>query len=173
MILERVSPNGVSISYRCANCSKSNTVPAATDDIYDVVDNWQTCECLQEEFVTFHQSLCLSHFCEEFSGVNDGEFDPILDQVRKDWNAAEIEATTITFETHAPKMSYETKVREHISAELRRRIWVRDGGICVECSSPNNLQFDHVIPVSKGGATSEDNLQLLCQTCNLRKSNRI
>ena len=35
------------------------------------------------------------------------------------------------------------------------------------------LEFDHIIPISLGGATSEDNLQILCRACNQKKSNRI
>ena len=35
------------------------------------------------------------------------------------------------------------------------------------------LHIDHIIPVSKGGKTECDNLQTLCSTCNLKKSNKI
>jgi 5-methylcytosine-specific restriction endonuclease McrA len=59
--------------------------------------------------------------------------------------------------------------REPISRELRRAVWERDGGRCVECANDFELQFDHVIPVALGGATSEQNLQLLCAPCNQAK----
>jgi 5-methylcytosine-specific restriction endonuclease McrA len=39
----------------------------------------------------------------------------------------------------------------------------------VACGAEHDLQFDHVIPVSWGGATSAGNLQLLCEECNRRK----
>lgn len=52
-------------------------------------------------------------------------------------------------------------------------VYKRDGGRCVYCGSTENLQLDHIIPFSKGGATTVENLQLLCQKCNLEKSNKI
>lgn len=59
--------------------------------------------------------------------------------------------------------------REPIPRELRRIVWERDGGRCVECEGGFELQFDHVIPVVLGGATSVENLQLLCGPCNRAK----
>jgi hypothetical protein len=52
-------------------------------------------------------------------------------------------------------------------------VWKRDEGKCVRCGSTKDLQFDHIIPVSKGGSSTEDNVQILCQTCNLKKSDNI
>jgi len=35
------------------------------------------------------------------------------------------------------------------------------------------LEFDHIIPVAKGGANTIDNVQILCRRCNGQKSDRI
>jgi hypothetical protein len=48
---------------------------------------------------------------------------------------------------------------------VRRAVFERDGGKCVECGSTFDLQYDHVIPVALGGATTVENLQLLCGDC--------
>ena len=63
--------------------------------------------------------------------------------------------------------------RPPIPREVVDAIYRRDGGRCVYCGSTENLQLDHIIPFSKGGSTAIENLQLLCQKCNLEKSNHI
>jgi hypothetical protein len=63
--------------------------------------------------------------------------------------------------------------REPIPQEVQDKVWNRDGGRCVKCGGNENLEFDHIIPYSKGGATTYRNLQLLCQKCNREKSNNI
>ena len=52
-------------------------------------------------------------------------------------------------------------------------VYHRDGCRCVMCGSTENLQLDHIIPFSEGGANTVENLQVLCQRCNLKKSNKI
>jgi hypothetical protein len=64
-------------------------------------------------------------------------------------------------------------VRVPIAGELRRAVFERDGGRCVECGSNFDLQYDHVLPVALGGATTVENLQLLCADCNRRKSDSL
>lgn len=63
--------------------------------------------------------------------------------------------------------------RVPIPSELRRAVFERDGGRCVECGSNFDLQYDHVLPVALGGATTLENLQLLCADCNRRKSDSL
>jgi 5-methylcytosine-specific restriction endonuclease McrA len=60
-----------------------------------------------------------------------------------------------------------------IPSDVRRAVFERDGGKCVACDSNFDLQYDHVLPVSLGGATTVENLQLLCADCNRRKSNAL
>jgi hypothetical protein len=63
--------------------------------------------------------------------------------------------------------------REPIPAEIRRAVFTRDGGRCVECGSNFDLQYDHILPVTLGGATTVGNLQILCADCNRRKSDSL
>jgi 5-methylcytosine-specific restriction endonuclease McrA len=60
--------------------------------------------------------------------------------------------------------------RTPIPREVRYAVWERDGGQCAQCGATFDLQYDHIIPVSKGGATSVANLELLCGTCNRAKA---
>jgi hypothetical protein len=59
--------------------------------------------------------------------------------------------------------------RAPIPRALRLAVWQRDGGRCVDCAGDFDLQYDHVIPLALGGATSLENLQLLCAGCNRDK----
>jgi hypothetical protein len=68
------------------------------------------------------------------------------------------------------RQNYELRYsREVISPEVQKFVWQRDNGRCVKCGSQERLEFDHVIPVSKGGSNTARNLQLLCEHCNRSK----
>ena len=59
--------------------------------------------------------------------------------------------------------------RERIPPEVKRAVWERDEGACVECGRTSALEYDHVIPHSLGGSSTIRNLQLLCAPCNQSK----
>jgi 5-methylcytosine-specific restriction endonuclease McrA len=60
-----------------------------------------------------------------------------------------------------------------ISQNVKDKVWNRDDGVCTQCGENKNLEFDHIIPFSKGGANTYRNIQLLCQPCNRSKSDHI
>lgn len=57
-----------------------------------------------------------------------------------------------------------------------KRIWKRDKGICYLCGCPvdkNDVHYDHVTPLSRGGTHSEDNLRVTHARCNLIKGTKL
>lgn len=60
----------------------------------------------------------------------------------------------------------------HVSPALRAKIMARDGQQCRECGATEDLEIDHLTPVSRGGESIEENLQVLCRPCNRRKRTR-
>jgi hypothetical protein len=80
---------------------------------------------------------------------------------------------SVLFKTVEAPLPFEQTTRTPIPEAVRTEVWRRDRGRCVQCGTNQNLQFDHIIPVSKGGATTAKNLQLLCQPCNSAKRAKI
>lgn len=56
----------------------------------------------------------------------------------------------------------------YIPTEVRKRVYLRDKGRCQNCKSVYKVEFDHILPFAMGGKSSEDNLRLLCFSCNQR-----
>jgi hypothetical protein len=54
----------------------------------------------------------------------------------------------------------------------RRAIHLRDGNKCVYCGSTKDLTIDHLIPSSRGGLNTWDNLVCACIKCNTAKGAR-
>jgi hypothetical protein len=61
----------------------------------------------------------------------------------------------------------------HIPAEVKRAVWIRDGGKCQWpiasggiCGSTRQLELDHIVPVARGGPSTIDNLRVTCRTHN-------
>lgn len=86
------------------------------------------------------------------------------------------ELSSINFATTTRKYN-QANQRKLMTQEMRNKIKERDNYTCQICGKymPDEvgLHIDHIIPISKGGKTVEQNLQVLCDKCNLRKSNRV
>ncbi len=55
---------------------------------------------------------------------------------------------------------------------IREIVWTESGGLCFFCRAPIpflNRTFDHLVPKSKGGMDTAQNLVVACRTCNENK----
>jgi hypothetical protein len=59
-----------------------------------------------------------------------------------------------------------------LSTAKRRRIMERDAYRCRHCGDHRRLSIDHIVPRSAGGSNEDDNLQVLCVPCNMKKGAR-
>ena len=62
--------------------------------------------------------------------------------------------------------------RKH-PAFTRFNLFLRDGFQCQYCGDFDELTFDHLIPRSKGGRTTWENIVTACSPCNLRKGGKL
>lgn len=74
-----------------------------------------------------------------------------------------------------PSLSIENNesASRNIPKKVKDFVFKRDNGCCVNCGSQNDIHFDHIIPHSKGGSNTVENIQILCATCNLKKGAKI
>lgn len=63
-------------------------------------------------------------------------------------------------------------LKEPIPEALRWAVFERDEFGCKRCGSRRFLCADHIIPEAKGGATTMENLQTLCRSCNSKKGKK-
>jgi hypothetical protein len=64
----------------------------------------------------------------------------------------------------------------YISFKTKIRVVRRDNYTCQECSKhlrDDEVEFDHIIPFSKGGSSEEHNIRLTCYDCNRDKTNKV
>jgi 5-methylcytosine-specific restriction endonuclease McrA len=62
--------------------------------------------------------------------------------------------------------------QDRAPAFTRFNVFLRDGFACQYCGSTEDLTFDHVVPRSRGGRTTWENITTACAPCNLTKGGR-
>ncbi|MDR3724967.1 MAG: HNH endonuclease [Terracidiphilus sp.] len=68
------------------------------------------------------------------------------------------------------------RIPHQTRALSRKNILLRDRNTCQYCGvvlAPSDLTLDHVLPRSRGGASTWENLVACCHSCNRRKGNRL
>lgn len=63
-----------------------------------------------------------------------------------------------------------------VPRDIILKVLRRDNQICQVCHEnvkDDEIEFDHVIPYSKGGPTTVENIRLLCRQCNRKKTNSL
>lgn len=142
-------------------------------------------------------AFILKHYHDEFMSKVGVDLSPItvpyptyvFEYVSAGGNSSQ--RTTVTLDTPVIDALVETlaeKIRWRksaagqralMTARLRDYIKGRDSYTCKQCSISVHaephllLEVDHIIPISKGGLSTEENLQTLCWRCNRTKSNKI
>lgn len=74
----------------------------------------------------------------------------------------------------------ETSEERSVSGRVPRKVMLsvarRDGMVCQICTRPvtdDMVEFDHIIPKSKGGPSTESNVRVTCRTCNRKKGTSV
>jgi 5-methylcytosine-specific restriction endonuclease McrA len=85
---------------------------------------------------------------------------------------------TVQFEIQVPRiirlLTYERFPRQKVKFN-RKNLFARDGNRCQYCGKkfPNTeLSLDHLVPRSRGGRATWDNIVCACLRCNVRKGGR-
>ena len=68
------------------------------------------------------------------------------------------------------------RIGRNIPVKMKMRVARRDNYTCQVCGRhliDDEIEFDHIIPISKGGSSEEHNICVTCYECNRRKSNKV
>jgi hypothetical protein len=139
---------------------------------YDEI-NLTPCKDLDLESYSTSNVIIFSDFCKTLSKKEKKQikyFD--YDRIVKPFYS-EVKKLLIKEQNKKERELKKEQSSRYISTQVKRDVWRRDNGRCVECGSKERLEYDHIIPFSKGGSDTARNIQLLCEICNRKKSNNI
>ena len=78
----------------------------------------------------------------------------------------------IEFETIDDNNLTIKQMRKRLTEAAKKNIFIRDKYECQYCGSKENLEIDHIIPLSQGGTNEDDNLITSCHRCNNLKGEK-
>ncbi len=95
----------------------------------------------------------------------------------------DLEDTKLMWKLRSPSVEIEVPHHIRLKTTTAERLWKlpsvsrrellrRDGHRCQYCGSSKQLTIDHVIPRSKGGTHTWDNVTIACETCNHKKGDK-
>lgn len=71
---------------------------------------------------------------------------------------------------YSVKYNKVTSPARYIPKKVKEAVKLKYRGRCVGCGTSESIEIDHIYPVSRGGNSDINNLQLLCRSCNAKKS---
>lgn len=90
--------------------------------------------------------------------------------------AEQVSSVSLTIAVPAVVRMTRARVRFRNDVRFSRpHVWIRDGHRCQYCGDTKparELTYDHVLPRSRGGATTWENIVTACKPCNFRKADR-
>jgi len=134
-----------------------------------------TAEILMDEKLSGEEKKDL---LEALNSYTDEEIKDLIRTAEKEKSRAKLREVKINISKKAEELFWkeipeDERQRTQIPDDVKIFVWKRDGGKCVKCGSIENLEYDHIIPFSKGGSNTERNIQLLCEKCNREKHDKI
>jgi hypothetical protein len=126
-----------------------------------------------------HFSLIDEEYCMNINEYIQ-EFEPFKERVKEAYDRAIYICNYLIKEKEriAEKQKHKEQVkpkRDYIKKNYEKlfvKLGKRDGFKCYLCGSVEELVIDHKFPVSRGGGNEDENLGLLCWTCNSEKSDK-
>lgn len=128
-------------------------------------------------------NIIFPHYRKEMKGIEWGKYYNKYKEKAFDSKTLEIQIEKLMSDDDITKKSgiYEYLIDENekhlsirtFSDSMKRTVYERQKGICKKCQKHfdiSEMEADHIIPWSKGGHTTLDNCQMLCRSCNRRKS---
>jgi hypothetical protein len=141
---------------------------------YFVYSDWNLFKNNLEKYYLFNNELYYINIEKDRYRYNDEQLKLLLKEyIYKENTKFDKLKKQIELFEKLNSMTENGRKREPIPEDVKFEVWRRDEGKCVICGSKENLEFDHIIPFSKGGGNTVRNLQLLCETCNRKKSDKI